>query len=147
MSKTPGRKPQNSSSRKRQLSSDAKIIVTLLKRQPQTKKELREETKISESAFYRNVFLLTEENIIKCEDGLYALWNFISLEKTVEDALIKLIRERKVAFQDSMVYEIGKPWSEIEAITLKKAKDLGLTMGRTEKGEMTFLDKKMLGLN
>ena len=146
MSKTPGRKPQNSLYRKRLLSSDAKIIAILMEKQPLTKKELCEETKISESAFYRNFRLLEEQHIIKNVDGLYSLWNFDTLEKIVKDALSKIIREKKIVYPHFVVNEIGKPWPEIEAVTYKMANKLGLTKGTTTSGETVFLDKKMLGL-
>jgi DNA invertase Pin-like site-specific DNA recombinase len=64
MIKTPGRKPQSrvpSSSRKNQLSSDAKIIIPLIKEQPQTKEEICKETKISDRTFYRIISLLEEQ--------------------------------------------------------------------------------------
>jgi len=146
MSKTPGRKSESSPFRKRQLSSDAKIITILMEKQPLTKRELCEETKISKSAFYRNFRLLEEQHIIKDVDGLYSLWNFKSLEKGVGDALIKIIREKKIVFPNSLVNEIGKPYSELEATAIKMAKKLGLTMQTTTSGETVFLDKKMLGL-
>jgi hypothetical protein len=53
MSAKRGRKPEVSASRKRQLSSDAKIILAFLKKQPQELREICESTKISDRTFYR----------------------------------------------------------------------------------------------
>ena len=141
MIKTPGRKPQSlnpSSSRKRQLSSDAKIIATLSKKQPQTKEEICEKTKISDRTFYRIISLLEEQQIIKRVDRMYALWNFDFLEKTIEDALSKLLRENPVVYPIFVVNEVGKPWPEIQDATYKVVKKLGLTITPMN-GETVFL--------
>lgn len=128
MSKRPGRNSESSPFRKRQLSSDAKIIITLLKKQPQTKKEICENTKISDPTFYRIISLLQEQQIIKCIDHLYSLWNFDFLEKRVEDALSKLLRENPVVYSGDVVNEVGKPWPQIEGVTYEIVKKLGLTI-------------------
>ena len=142
MSKTPGREPQNSArqnspSGKRKLSSDAKIIISLLKKQPQTKEEICEKTKISERTFYRIISLLEKEQVIKPVDHTYALWNFNTLEKTIEDALSNLMRKTTFIGPDQVVNEVGIPWPEIQLITFKMAKKLGLTIG-TMKGKTAF---------
>ena len=144
MSKTHRIKPESSPNRKTDLSSDAKIIVALIKNQPLTKEELCKAAKISDSSFYRNVPLLEEEKTIKCVDDMYSLFDYDSLEKKIEDALIKIIREKKIVFPRFVENEIGKPWHEIEAMTYKVAHKIGLTMGETDRGETTFYDKKML---
>ena len=138
MSKTPGRKPESSPFRKGQLSSDAKIITTLLKKQPQTKEEICEKTKISDRTFYRIISFLQEQQIIKCADRMYALWDFDTLETRIEDALSKLLRENPIVHPDSVVDEIGKPWPEIEALTYKIAKKLELAITTTD-GQTIFL--------
>jgi hypothetical protein len=141
MIKTPGRKPQSpnpSSSRKNQLSSDAKIIITLIKEQPQTKEEICKETKISPRTFYRIISLLEEQKIVKCEDHTYALWYFNPLEKQIEAALSKYITEEKYVTCNIIVDEIGKPWREIEALTLEVAKKKGLRITELN-GQTTFL--------
>jgi hypothetical protein len=129
MSKRPGRKPQSSAYKKRQLSSDAKIIKALMKDQPQKRDQLCQSASISDRTFYRIVSLLEEQQVIKCTDGMYSLWDFELLEKRVEDALSKLISRCGSVSPVLVVNEIGKPWPEIEAITYKMAKKLGLTIG------------------
>ena len=141
MNKTPGRKPQSRtlrSSRKNQLSSDTKIIVSLIKKQPQTKEEICKETKISDRTFYRIISLLEEQKIVKCEDHTYALWYFNPLEKQIEDAFSKLLIGDQILHFSHIVNEIGKPWHEIEAATYKIAKKLGLTR-LEDKGQLTFV--------
>ena len=138
MIKTPGRKPEDSPFKKRQLSSDAKIIITLIKKQPQTKEEICEKTKISDRTFYRIISILEEQQIIKRVDRMYALWNFDFLEKTIEDALSKLLRKNPVVYPIFVVNEVGKLWPEIEAVTYKIANKLGLTI-TTMNGETVFL--------
>jgi hypothetical protein len=130
MIKTPGRKPQSpmpSSTKKKQLSNDAKIISALIKKQPQTKDEICKETKIEERTFYRVISFLEEQKIVKCEDHFYAMWDFNPLEKQIEVAFFKLQEEFPIVNYNDLIDEIGKPWNEIEAITLKVAKKLGLT--------------------
>jgi hydroxymethylpyrimidine pyrophosphatase-like HAD family hydrolase len=141
MIKTPGRKPQSpvpSSFRKNQLSSDAKIIITLIKKQPQTKEEICKETKISDRTFYRIISLLEEKKIVKCEDHTYALWYFNPLEKQIEDTFSKLLIQNEIVHPDHIVNEIGRPWHEIEVATRKIAKKLGLTP-LNNNGQITFV--------
>lgn len=138
MNKTPGRKPQDSSFRKSQLSSDAKIIIALLKKQPQTKEEICENTGISDRTFYRITSLLERQQITKRVDRMYALWNFDFLEKTIEDALSKLTSGPTYATPSLIGNEVGKPWPEIQAITYKIAKKLGLTIAPMD-GQTIFL--------
>jgi hypothetical protein len=141
MIKTPGRKPQSpvpSSSRKNQLSSDAKIIITLLKKQPQTKEEICKETKIGIRTFYRIISLLEEQKIVKCEDHTYALWYFNPLEKQIEAAFSRLLIGNEIVHFSHLVNEIGRPWNEIEAVTLKVAKKLGLTRS-DDYGQIIFV--------
>ena len=138
MSKRPGRKPQSSLFRKRQLSSEAKIIIELIKNQPLTQDELRKNTKLNIRTFYRiNAFLL-EQNIIKYIDGMCSLWNFDTLEKKIEDAISKLLREGLLVYPINVVNEVGKPWHEIEAVTYKVVEKRGLTI-TTMNGETVFL--------
>ena len=122
----PGRKREKYSvSGKRRLSSDARIIVALLKKQPQGKDELCKAAAVSRSAFYRLRPLLVDSGVIKEVEGGYALWTFSELEKIVEDALFRLIRKGYRIIVEDLTNEVGKPWSEIETVTyavLKKYK-------------------------
>jgi len=122
----PGRKRAGySAGGKRRLSSDARIIVALLKKQPLDKDELCKGAAVSKSAFYRLRPLLVDSGIIKEVEGGYALWTFSELEKIVEDALFRLIRKGYRIIVEDLTNEVGKPWSEIETVTyavLKKYK-------------------------
>jgi len=140
MNKTPGRKTQISPFKKTQLSSDAKIIAALLKKQPQTKESICKETKISDSSFYRNIPLLEKTKLIKQIDQIYALWDFDVLEERIEAALSKLIKENPILHFSHVVNEIGKPWHEIEDATFKIAKKLELTI-MIEEGCPVFYGK------
>jgi len=139
MSKTPGRKPQHSPFKKRQLSSDAKILVTLIKNQPQTKEELFKETKISDSTFHRNISFLKELKIIKCVDGMYALFNFDFIEKTIEAAMTRLLGENGYVNNEWLINEVGKSWPEIKAQTYKVAKKLGFDIEEISNNKTTFM--------
>jgi hypothetical protein len=132
----PGRKRTGySASGKKRLSSDARIIVALLKKQPQSKDELCKGAMVSKSAFYRIRPLLTGSGVIKEVEGEYALWTFSELEKSVEDALFRLIRKGYRITLEDLTNEVGKPWSEIETVTysiLKKYKLQIRTVNGTE---------------
>jgi hypothetical protein len=138
MIKTPGRKPKHSPFKKRQLSSDAKIIITLIKKQPQTKEEICIETEISDRTFYRIISLLEVRQIVKRVDHTYALWNFDFIEKTIETAMTKLLGENGYVNSEWLIDEVGKPWQEIQSATLKIAKKLGLTI-TTMNSQTAFL--------
>lgn len=141
MIKTPGRKPQlrnPSSSRKNKVSSDAKIIISLIKNQPQTKEEICKETKTRDRTFYRIISLLREQKIVKYEDHTYALWYFNPLEKQIEDAFSKLLVGDESLHSSHIANEIGKPWHEIEVATYKIARKLGLTR-LEDNGQITFV--------
>jgi hypothetical protein len=137
MSKTPGRKPQYSPYRKKELSSDAKIIVALLRKQPKTKEEICKETETKDKVFYRNVSLLEKMHIIKSIDHKYALWDFEPVELKIEDAFSKLTKTTAFIGQDRIVNEVGLPWHEIEKLTFKIAKKLGLAISNKE-GKTVF---------
>jgi hypothetical protein len=139
MEKTPGRPIESSPFRKTQLSLDAKIMAALIKLQPQTKEEICAKTEISDRTFYRIIAVLEKQKIIKCQDRLYSLWDFDFLEKKIEDALSKLIRECAMIYPDYVVNEVGKPWPEIQAATYKIVKKLRLTI--TKAGNQTVFLK------
>jgi hypothetical protein len=84
----PGRKRvANPLYRKSRLSSDAIIILALLKKQPQDKDELLKNIKISRAVFYRTIGLLEDFKILrKTEDG-YALCGYSDSEKDVINAI------------------------------------------------------------
>jgi hypothetical protein len=50
------------------------------------------------------------------------------LEDRIETAFSKLLLGNPIVHSDWIVNEIGKPWHEIEAVTLKIAKKFGLTI-------------------
>ncbi|MGD0802813.1 MAG: hypothetical protein ABSA11_01920 [Candidatus Bathyarchaeia archaeon] len=81
--------PRKRISQKHGLSSDAAIIVALIKEQPLEKNQLIKEASISPSTFSRDEPTLLDENVIKIIDGKYALWNYESkttlLEKIFKD--------------------------------------------------------------
>lgn len=62
---------------RRFLHAEAKIIVALMKRQPQTLEDLCKRAGISTSTFYRVRRLLKNYGIIKAVEKGYALWNYI----------------------------------------------------------------------
>ena len=70
---------------------------------------------------------------------MYSLWDFDFLEKKIEDALSKLMRECQMIYPDYVVNEVGKPWPEIQAATFKIVKKLGLTI--TKAGNQTVFLK------
>jgi len=131
----PGRKrTAYSASKKRRLSSDARIIVALLKKQPQNKDMLWKSAAVSKSVFYRVRPVLEDLGILKETESGYTLWTFSELEETVEDALFRLIKEGYQIKIEDLANEAGKPWSEIETATYAILKKNGLQI-RTVNGK------------
>lgn len=127
MSNTPGRPPTNTKEKK-QLSSEARIIIALMKKQPLTKKEILDETKMGESTFYRYISLFEDHGIVKYVEQKYILWNFDPVETQIENAFNKLLSQPGIWYttQNHIVNEIGVPWQKIETQTIKIANKLGL---------------------
>ena len=128
--KKPGRRPVSMSPyRKTELSPDAKIIVALLKKQPQTRDELIRNAHVSRSGFYENSALLKEKGyMIETEDG-YALWTYVDAEKVV----IKTIKEwTDIGFRYPTPMEIANETDlspqEAEALARKTKDKTGWAM-------------------
>jgi hypothetical protein len=123
----PGRKRLKYSAHKR-LSSDARIIVALLNKQPQSRDELCKNANVPLRTFYRIRPTLEDHRIIKkCKRG-YALWFFSELEEAVEDALFRLMKDGRIITVEQLANEVGKPWSEIESIAYAISKKHRLTI-------------------
>jgi len=90
--------------RKKQLSSDARIIWYLLKKQPQNKNELCKVAHMPESTFYSVLPILENLGILKQTDKGYALWFYDEAEEVV----VQTVRQwRKIAFRDPLPSEIA----------------------------------------
>lgn len=149
-----GRKPSHTY-RKRKLSADAKIIIELLKKQPQMAKEIYKNAKMDKASFYRALTLLKdvkiqvdherEVDLLKEVCGGYALWFYEPVEKKIEETLLKSVAENRLPISvDFLASEVGKPWNEIESLTYAIIKKLGLTIEATTSGEK-IIEKKTRG--
>ena len=128
--KKPGRRPANKLPyRKKELSPDAKIIIALLKKQPQTRDELIKNAPVSTSVFYENSALLKEKGYITENEKGYALWTCEDAEGTVVKAINKW---RQVAFRDPDVIEIANETSispqDVESLRAKIKDKIGWKM-------------------
>lgn len=128
MLKRMGRSRVDSSPYSKQgLSSDARVIWALLKKQPQSRDELCKNAGLSRSTFYSVRPLLESQKILKGNDEEgYTLWAFSPLKNQIEDALFRLIKKGYAFGLEELESEVGKPWSEIESETFKILKDYGL---------------------
>jgi len=120
-------------SHRTRLSADAKLIIALLRKQPQKKDELCKSASIHPSTFYR-IKPLLEEGIIKETKEGFALWTYLELEKAVEDVIVKLEEENVSITINRIASKVGSSPSEIEKVIFPIAKKLGMTI-RVEKGE------------
>jgi hypothetical protein len=139
MSKKPGRKKQSSRNRKKQLSSDARIIYALNKEQPLSKAQLLEKAQVLPKTFDWIKPFLLEKQSIKRVDGMYALKEYDPSEKIIEDVFISDMRARRQTNSESLVNEVGKPWHEIESLAYKIAKKLNLSHDNNPDGSVTFV--------
>jgi hypothetical protein len=76
---------------RRKLCVEAKIIVALMKEQPQSVEKLCRNAKVNKSSFYRVRRLLTNEGILKEIDTKYVLWNFVELQSLWDRLQQKLL--------------------------------------------------------
>lgn len=134
-----GRKRKLGAFRKKGLNSDARVIVALLKKQPQTAEELRESASISRATFYRVSQALEDFKIMKKVGERYVLWNFCELKETVADAVEKLKAKRLSFKADDVAAEVGKTWSDIEKIAYTVAKEYGLEIHEDYDGRKFFI--------
>jgi len=114
---------------KKGLSSDARIIVALLKKQPQSTDDLCKSAGIGRSTFYFVRPILQDSGVLKGNDDEgYSLWFFSELEKEVEDALFRLTNKGLAFGLEELMSEVGKPLSEIEPEVFKILRTYGLTI-------------------
>ena len=121
-------------SHKTRLSADAKLIVALLKKQPQKKNDLCKSARIHSSTFYRILHLLKTRGIIKETKDGFALWTYNELEKAIEDALDKLEKTGTTITFNKIASEVGAHPSEIESVIYLIAKKRGMEI-RVLEGE------------
>jgi transposase-like protein len=76
---------------RRELCVEAKIIVALIKEQPQSVERLCRNAKVNRSSFYRVRRLLINEGILEEIDNKYALWNFVELQSLWDRLRQKLL--------------------------------------------------------
>jgi hypothetical protein len=84
---------------KKELSSDAKIIVSLLKKQPQNTDELCKSAGVPRSTFYSDRPALENSGVLKETEKGYALWTYDDREEDVTQATKKW---RRIAFCDPL---------------------------------------------
>lgn len=113
-------------SHKTDLSADAKLIIALIRKQPQTKDALCKVTGIHLSTFYRILPLMKERGIIKETEGGFALWKYMELEKAVEKALHELKKKGLYISFNKIASEVGVHPNEIEFMIYSIAKKLGM---------------------
>ena len=99
---------------KRRLSSDAKIILALLGKQPLTVEEICEKAEINISTFYRTRPLLERKGIIKEYGEGFVLWTFNELEEKIDKALQKLMNTYVAISIDDLANEVGEPPDKIQ---------------------------------
>jgi len=91
-------------SHKRKLSSDARLIVALLNKQPQKMNELCKRAGMHSTTFYRLRPLLESKGIIKETKDGYALWTYSEIEETVVETVNKW---KSLAFRYPTIQEIA----------------------------------------
>ena len=102
--------PLDRDSKKKNLGSDAKILVTLIKEQPLKKKDLIEKAGIVPSTFSRTEPLLLNYKAIKNINDEYCLFNYDENKANMEDLFKTYKSENKnVATLDEIANAMGKP--------------------------------------
>jgi predicted transcriptional regulator len=115
-------------SHRRSLSSDAKVLIALLKKQPQDIEALCKSASVSISTFYRIRPLLEGRGIIKRTGEGYALSTYSVLEEKVKRAVDDLRHEYRF-FREPTVKEvaenIGEPLKTMSSLLYKLIPETG----------------------
>lgn len=122
---------------KKKLSSDAKVILVLMKRQPLAFQDLYKRAKIHEKTLYRLLRLLLDRGIIKeVSERKYALSDYTTLEETFIKLKKKYSALKEVSLDD-LAYDVGKPPEDIRQKAYELAKKHGLRIAckTTHKGK------------
>jgi len=106
------------------LHADAKVIIALLKKQPQTIKELCKSAGINRATFYRMRRLLLRKRVLKETGNGYALWFYSSIEDKLKKAFKNLRNEdyEAVSLKD-LANMIGEPPEKIRRIAYELASE------------------------
>jgi hypothetical protein len=106
--------PEDRSSIKARLGSDAAVLAVLLRNQPIEKRELITKAGISDSGFSRVEPLLLVEKLIKIIDGKYVLFNYENLDVDMEEIFKKFKNENKTEVRLEVLANMtGKPPEKI----------------------------------
>jgi len=116
------------------LHADAKVIIALLRKQPQTIKELCKNAGIDVSTFYRMRRLLLRKRVIKETDKGYVLWFYRSLEDKVREALKSFKDEgyEMVSIND-LANRAGEHPAKIEELAYKIAPEYEIKISHVSK--------------
>lgn len=119
---------------KKNLSADAKVIIALRRKQPQTKAELCKNAGISKSAFYYVRPVLMNRGIVKEKDNGYALSDYDPIDRKVEAALNEFKENDfvEVALID-IANKVGAPVDRIEGPSFRYAANYGLKISHESK--------------
>lgn len=123
---------------KLEFSADAKILIALIRKQPQTKKELSKIAGIDISTVHRNLLTFVERGIIKETKGGYALSAYVDLEGDIEKALDELEKTESRISLDKIASEVGVDPDKIKPLIYRIAKKRGMEV-RYEKGVLVVV--------
>lgn len=116
-------------SHKSKLSADARLIVALMKKQPQKKDELCRRAGVHLSTFYRLRPILEKKEVIRETEEGYVLWDYNEKEKVVIDVVN---RWKSLGFRYPTVEEIadetGLAPEEAKFLVHKTKKETGWFM-------------------
>ncbi len=102
--------PEDRQSKKPHFSSDAAILVALLKKQPQGKSELIKNSGISGSSFSRDEPLLLREGAMKIIEEGYVLSNYEKIDVDINEIFMILKGENRVEVTlEELANRMGKP--------------------------------------
>ena len=140
MSRRPAKKQSLPNRTQRQnLSSDARFMVALLKKQPQTRDELCKSANLTLPTFYAIVRLLKSKNLIQQIDSAYALWYYKSLKRELIEIFDECTVEGCFMINtERLAVAVGKPYREIESTLYKLAGEYEFRFERGNDGEKFF---------
>lgn len=124
--------PLDRKSQKKDLGSDAKILVTLIKEQPLKKKDLIKKARIDPSTFSRAEPLLLDTKAIKIVDNEYCLSNYDEKKEDMNELFLRYEKEYKqTATLEEIANAMGQPPDDIKRDVYAFGKEYGIII--TEK--------------
>lgn len=126
---------------KKKFGSDAKILLALIKKQPQSRQEIMDNGNLKTSAYQRAMPLLIREKIVKKKGNQYTLYNYVDwkgrLEQVVREYSIKFPRGQ-LSLTD-LANVVGMPPKNIKIEAFQLTHKYGIKIGNESRPRLNAI--------